>query len=398
MSVVNQMLRDLQDQQQPANQLDLKPVAIKENILIQSKWFVGVLIVAIATFIWVKPFSSQSVSTSEHLDQEIDQAISHPKKETYIQAIKSGTEVLKTEVSKTGLASNIISDKANQIEQAKSSNLIESQESIAPNTSSVSAQTISDHTVSTHTISAQTPSNEGTKLETLTNKRNTDENIKAAELSNSESQLASKMIDKEKDEFLVTKVKKETLNSQLNRELNAILQAQSNRNKQQTIELLQQLVQEHPQFMPGHLNLIKTAWQANHPQLKSMIDTAIERHPKQPAFIIMNARFYLQNKEYALAEKAISQIDGTAPSETLLQTRALIFQKQNKHQLAINDYTLLLKRTKNKSSTYLALAISLEALGKNQQAKQSYQFALQAKQLNSLQTEFVKNKLAYIQG
>ncbi|MCW8875617.1 MAG: hypothetical protein OQK51_01055 [Kangiellaceae bacterium] len=373
MSIVNQMLRDLEKQKQANNQFDLQTVAASPFSL--SKLIVAIFVpVLIGYIIWWLYIDTNSANTQTQVTLNEGKPSSIPLK---LSDSKAPSLAVKSE---TPLYS---SSEAKPVPPKESVAIDTQIAKVAPK----NAARIADVKESSQLkrLTSMDPVNQERNLEPK------DSVIAIPKTVENHSTDNSVAVPKP--------VKRETLASQLNRQLQRIMADQNKLGVHQTIVRLEDLVQQNPQFEKAHLSLIKLAWQIEYSALEQVLLFAVENNPEQPAFRIATARYYLQQENYLGAESIIQSTSGNKlSSPSLLQVRALIYQKQNKHQLAVNDYALLLKQTQKKAGVYLALAISLEALGEVDKAEQSYRNALREEQLNSRQIEFVKNKLLYLKG
>ena len=392
MSLVNQMLRDLEKQKQPGNQLDLHAVATNSSSLTKLTIALFVSVLVLGTIWWLDEDTGSAtaqVSMDAHKPRTPEQAPAKSIPKTHSLSVTSETQPLSS----------------HKVTQTPPKELVTANKKIVSTSLDSSQQSTNIRQNSLPTKSSNMkPGNLGSGAK---DSGAIDTEAVDVAVDKPNPKLGDALITSDKSRqnnspeksVTSTQVKQKTLTSQLNRQLQQILAAQERVGIKQTIVQLEDLVKRNPQFEKAHLSLIKLAWQTEDDALEDTLLFAIQQNPEQPAFRIAAARYYLQQKNYSRAESIIQAESGNTPiSPSLLQVRALIYQKQNKHQLAVNDYALLLKQTKKKAGIYLALAISLEALGKVDKAEQSYRNALRENQLNSRQTEFVRNKLLYLKG
>lgn len=167
----------------------------------------------------------------------------------------------------------------------------------------------------------------------------------------------------------------------------------------QTKSQLENLLQDASNFHPARLFLINLMWRQNDPQTNESIKTAIKLFPRESAYRLTAARFFINQSNLAEAESALIDVNEVYPSAAqLIQTRAVVRQKLGKHQLAIADYQSLLRLSPASADIYIALGISFGASGQTRQATASFERALADPRISQRQQQFIKNKLALYQG
>ncbi|TQV88537.1 tetratricopeptide repeat protein [Aliikangiella coralliicola] len=345
MSVVNEMLRELQDSQPVKQQLNFQPVAKKFSLSpIVTGLFIGVGILILAWY-----FFSMDGTASNKLDgNQAKQLVAHEQSNT-----KPGVNKIKSE------------------------NTAEKQSALKPIVKEIVSKSKKTIVASKEKATGQLEENK--------------------KVSFSKRQILKE--ESKKAPLIQSEIKTKSLATQLNEKLRSIQSEKKLFGAEHAITKLKVLVQQNPRFDPARLQLIKTAWESKHPELSSFLQRAVKESPSQPAFRIAAARYFVEQNDLATAESFLldlSQLNEVQPS--LLQTRAIIRQKQSRHQLAIQDYGRILGISPNRGDIYIALGISLEALGQINQAKLSFQNALKDNRLSSQQVEFVRQKLSIHQG
>jgi len=193
-------------------------------------------------------------------------------------------------------------------------------------------------------------------------------------------------------------IKKTSNESQLKLRLSQIIKDRSIFGTQHAFDNLNRLVNENPAFDQARLQLIKLAWTDQRTLLPAILEKAIIQSPEQSAFYVAYARYYLEERQTQNAFSVINQFQNIDNSAEVLKFRALLNQKLNNHQAAVRDYQKVIQLASANDSTYLALGISLEAIGETERAKNSYRKALTGRSLSSQQLKFVENKLSSLQG
>lgn len=163
-------------------------------------------------------------------------------------------------------------------------------------------------------------------------------------------------------------------------------------------QALDRLLIDAPDFHQARLWLLNACWKNQHPQTAQLMQQAGEKYPQVAAYSVLAAQYFLEQGQLELGDTLLSSSLRVKPDHDALKTRALIRQKQGRHQEAISDYSQILMQSGNKAEIYLAIAISLESIGNRSQALLSYQQSLQYQQLSMPQRAFVEAKIAHFQG
>ncbi len=214
--------------------------------------------------------------------------------------------------------------------------------------------------------------------------------------THSETIIEPTQVKKQSIATTETKIKKQSNETIRNNQLEEIKTNFSLLGYQATKTALNDLLLSNPDFHAARLYLVLLSWQQNAIDTPQIISNSINLYPNQSAFRLTAARFYLEKQDYQEAENSLLNIQPTSDNlSELLQMRAVIRQKNNKHQLAVEDYTSILRLSPDRGDIYIALGISLEALNENNQALQSFKKAELDQRLSKRQLQFVKNKILF---
>lgn len=368
MSVVNQVLRDLESRQDSSRQLPLQPVAAEAGNKRGLFWLIVVVILAcclLAANLYFTPFGFQA---DQNIAQIKVERLTEPAAETTIPAQNSDQVLVEPKLS-----SNKAAEKTIVLAKTKA---IQTAEKIAEDKS----ETLIDKAPAQATLS---------KIEAEPVKQIT-EPVKTAQTA----EPAEAKPQKAPAQQQPAPVKKLSSKTALLKQLNSIKKDATLFDSAQTITSVQHLLANQPDFHAARLYLIKLLWQANDPTTAGVIDQAIESYPAVTAFQLTAGRYYLKTAQLVKAEQSLFRIkSGGSGATELLQLRAIVRQKLNKHRLAVNDYSEILKLSPDRGDIYLALGISLDALQQASQARLSFQQALKDNRLSAKQRQFIKNKI-----
>lgn len=381
MSLVNQVLKDLENTSPQSSNMKLQAVNSKESIWFgsqSSRIIISLLILTLVStsyLIWSRDNSQSEVSiATAKTSQKIDPVVEPQKAENTIEEKASSnksTTSLKSKISskKAGKNSSLVVA-SNESPVKLEKNLINEKPIISRNeTASKKKSLLTTHVSETSTKKQAKPSS----LKTTAN-----EEVDSAEKSSQVKVSSNKTI--------------------LKKELNQILNEKNVFGINHTIKRLEDFVSINPSYDQARLQLIKLSWTNQRTRLASILDESIKASPNQSAFYIASARYYLEENQQKMALGVINQYENLNNSAELLKFRALIQQKLGNHKDAVLDYQKVIKLSSANDSIYLALGISLEAIGEFEHAKNSYRKALSGRSLSNQQVRFVENKLNSLQG
>jgi len=139
--------------------------------------------------------------------------------------------------------------------------------------------------------------------------------------------------------------------------------------------------------------------QRKNPSLyQEYLEKALVRFPEQDAFNMLRVKQLMKENKFT---ESLSYLEKTSKSGwelTQYRIAGYLSQKTNHHQKAIGYYNHLLLTNPNLGDVNMAIAISLEALNENKLAILKFQRALEDNKLNDLQRKFITQRIAAIQG
>ena len=347
------MLRDLQDRQESVKQLPMQ--SLSRNFAYNRFW---ILLVPLIVFILLylnfnQFFKFDSATNKQH--QPIKTPDNLPKQEIVMLSGDNKTP-------------NII--------QPQEKNPVLTLEAAKTKISPANISTTQIEKTSTNNSSKEIKSNES--IQTLM----TDKNTSVQKEENLEMPL-------EKENVVI---KQQSLKTKLFKQLNSIKKEQNIYGVTQTKKSLKLLLQENPEFHSARLHLLKLMWQSNDPDIEMTFNKAIDSYPIQQSFKLTAARYFIETNKLDKALLALNHA-GSAQTPESLQMRAFIYQKRNNHQVAIQDYAMILNQQPDRGDIYISLGISLEAMGRISQAKLSFEKALLDRKLSPRQVSFVRKKI-----
>lgn len=364
MSLINQVLKDIEKNNTQKSSVALAAVDNSAKTLFSPTTVILFLIaLSILSYLFYKSQNSQTIPNNV---AEIPAGSLEHKVEKKHSSSENKEVPIKNENEDT---TKITIDKL----------LIESNKIVSKSQVKTSSNTISDFSQST------------TK-EVATNSVQTIQRIPTSQKKKVPNEKA---VPAHKESERIKVVSNETkLKSQLQR----IIKEQSQKGIIHAIAELEELLASHPNFHAARLQLIKLSWRADRANLENRLINAISINPPQPSFYAAASRFFIEERKYDRTLEILNKYPNVEFTDDLLQVRALTFQKKGDHLSAVRDYQKLINIKPNKDPIYLAMAISLEALGEGNRAKASYQKALNGNTLNDQQRSFIQRKLSSLKG
>lgn len=392
MSVVNQMLRDLQDQQQANKPLNMQAVNNSSSNAIV--WVIVFVLLSVSGIVaWQWGFHSNETSTldkrlvadshSQVNSQDTKQSSKRPQTNT--SQLTAQIDSNKVEIKPT--ESTTLESKAVEPMTIEPQTLIKDSAKISQSTSLPTQQSdiattkaiANSNTKPTVVEKEVNSSDKGSHTE--------QQSISTAQASDSQNVIVTKPVIKQSKETIELKQLQEIKNDS---RFESYAETEVRVNK---------LLEKNKNFHQARLFLINQAIKKQPPQLNQLLEKSVAQFPKVSAYQLVAARFYFQSNQLEKTESFLAQVTADMnQANQLLQIRALTRQKLNKHQLAIRDYSSILQREPNRGDIYLAIGISFDAIGDLAQAKRSFQNALSDRRLNKRQAQFAESKINQYQG
>ena len=168
----------------------------------------------------------------------------------------------------------------------------------------------------------------------------------------------------------------------------------------QAQQLLESLVQQEPGASSSRtlLATLKIGAQQSD-QAESLIDAGLELDRTHAGLRKLKARLLIQRGELTDAVRLLGENHPDVSSDSEFhQIRAAALQAAGEHQQAAEAYHRLLQLRASEPRWWIGLAMSLEALQQPQQAKQAYQNVFKIPQVPPVLADFVSQRLAQLGG
>ena len=125
-----------------------------------------------------------------------------------------------------------------------------------------------------------------------------------------------------------------------------------------------------------------------------LMQQGVQANPANRAFIELYARTLMQlNRDQQAITLLRTHAPAVATDPEYFALLAALYQRQQDHLAAANTYSQILKLRPDSGIWWVGLGISLEALGKQQQAQQAYARARQTGTLHGDLARYTDNRL-----
>jgi MSHA biogenesis protein MshN len=132
-------------------------------------------------------------------------------------------------------------------------------------------------------------------------------------------------------------------------------------------------------------------------QARRLLQEGLALSPGHPEFALALARIHTQRREYAAALQVMDKAGAAAANTEFQALRGAVLQRLGRHSEAVDAYQNALRATVQPATTWLGLAISLEALGRRPEASQAYKRALSAGPLAAEAREYAETRARAVQ-
>ena len=396
MSVVNQMLRDLENNAQPHQTLDMQSVESKRAFPFRLIAMISFAIALSATAYAFWP-SVKSSDSEKQLDTPLAKNTQtlHEKNQ---ENIKHTSQIQANDKETLGKPIQQVVNTEKPLKHAAIAKAT-TQESVSGSTLPVKPvqpeTTKTQEATATSVAVSASQINSAPQIIAATPTPNTQR--KAAELENDKPTKQSEHLLT--DTQPVSTIKKQSIETRRKKELQQIKNNYRINGYPRTKELLTDFLNRHSDFHTARLYFLSLAQQNHDPLTTGLLTQAVDDFPKISSYRLAAARYFFSTNEYQKAEELlIDTHKEQANYFDLLHMRALNRQKMGQHQLAIKDYSQILKTQPNRGDIYLAIGISFDAIGNHVQAKRSFQNALSDRRLSQRQKQFAESKIDNYQG
>jgi MSHA biogenesis protein MshN len=174
-------------------------------------------------------------------------------------------------------------------------------------------------------------------------------------------------------------------------------QAQKGRSQADTEEALREALDLDPLFLPARTLLLETmlASQAPADAIDYFTETSLQLFPDNLQFIKTRAHLLIQQKKFADAINLLERVDaGSSEDSAYLSLLALSYEQSQRYMQAADVYQRLVLLQPDKAENWLGLGIVQEKLSQNQSAAQAYRQALNKNTLNNEVVDYINQRLS----
>ncbi|OQW80009.1 MAG: hypothetical protein BVN35_01150 [Proteobacteria bacterium ST_bin11] len=160
--------------------------------------------------------------------------------------------------------------------------------------------------------------------------------------------------------------------------------------------LLRHALQLNPKHLGARTLLLQTLLktQAGAEELTDLVQESLQFFPDNLLFVKTQAHLYVQQKNFAAATNTLEQVDADAVDDVAyLSLLAAGYQQQQRFPQAERIYQRLTQFQAEKAEHWLGLAICRDKLSQTQAAAQAYQQALDKNTLNADIVDYIKQRL-----
>ncbi len=160
---------------------------------------------------------------------------------------------------------------------------------------------------------------------------------------------------------------------------------------------LEEALELDPLYLPARSLLLQTLLKshASDAEIGAFLEKSLQLFPDNLLFIKTRAHLYVQQKNFSAAVRLLEQIDAeTVDDSAYLSLLAAGYQQLQSFPQAERIYRQLTSIQPDKAENWLGLAIAQDKLNQPQFAAQSYRQALDKKTLNSEVVDYIKQRLS----
>lgn len=160
---------------------------------------------------------------------------------------------------------------------------------------------------------------------------------------------------------------------------------------------LNSLLSEYNDYHPAAEKLAYVFLQTNNTQaLVSLLEQQIASFPGHTTYRILLARHYANQRQWQNVVHATSSDHQS--NTTLMLMRTLALQQLGQHQTAIELYVNLLRQSPERGDWWIGLSVSLEAVKRYRDAHQALVKAAKDPRVTQPQHQYIAQKTQYLQG
>jgi len=171
-------------------------------------------------------------------------------------------------------------------------------------------------------------------------------------------------------------------------------QALQTTNKLKAITLLNKSILLNPKHSKSRLLLAQRLINTGDQQSAiNVLDSSLKDFPDNPSFIMVRAQLYLQEKNTNSALELLTKVPAPLQNEAYLSLLAAAYQQNKSYSQSIIYYQTLVKLNSSKAEYWLGLGLAHDALKHSQQAYNAYHQALALNKLNTAITSYIHQRL-----
>jgi hypothetical protein len=121
-----------------------------------------------------------------------------------------------------------------------------------------------------------------------------------------------------------------------------------------------------------------------------MLQVSLQQYPQDEVYLLYEANRLFAKKQYLLL---IDKFKAYTKNDQLLSLLATSYQRTDQHQLAVENFISALNINPQQPRLWISLAISQQNLSQREQALNSYQMALRSGSINQRLHDFVQSKI-----
>lgn len=130
---------------------------------------------------------------------------------------------------------------------------------------------------------------------------------------------------------------------------------------------------------------------------RRLLQEGLALTPTHREFALALARIHTEQREYAAALEVMNKAGAAAGNSDFQALRGAVLQRLARHAEAVEAYQLALRGAPQAGTSWLGLAISLDALGRRAQAAEAYRRALGAGALAAEAREYAESRARALQ-
>ena len=160
-------------------------------------------------------------------------------------------------------------------------------------------------------------------------------------------------------------------------------------------ETLKDLLTLDPRHLPARNLMLQTLIKLNEAaELDAFAQESLDLFPSHLAFITARAHLQIQRKQFAAALAMLEQLDASQINDqTYLSLLAAVYQQQQHYQKSADLYQRLTQLQPDKAEHWLGLGIASENLHHSQSAISAYRQALAKNSLNRQVVDYINQRL-----